>query len=477
MNDKLTKIIATIGPASDSEETIEELISLGVNVFRFNFKHSDIEWHRERLQRIQSVTKKLGVNIATLLDLQGPEVRLVLPFDKIDLEIGEKVLVSKALGIKEKGISFNPPDVIASLKEGQKVSADDGLFEFIVRIEDDKTYLESLSEGTLLNKKTINIANLDFDFPVLHDGDRKGLELAREYEVDFVALSFVRTHKDILTIKEEMKKINLDAKVVAKIETPKAILDIDSIITNSDVVMIARGDLGVELSLEEVPFYQKEIITKCIQKSTPVITATQMLESMTARKVPTRAEVSDVANAVYDFTDAVMLSGETASGKYPKEAVKIMVKVVKYSENKNRVADIRSVFNYELSEIPEMVCDSAFNFYKVLKLKQKEIKGFIVFTETGKTARILSRYRAHVPIFAFCPKIDLVRKLSLSYGVFAIFQQSLDQKSEITKDDIIKAITELKKENLCKAGDNFIVLHGDHWTSKAGTSTIRIATA
>ncbi len=477
MMEKLTKIIATIGPASDSEETIEELINLGVNVFRFNFKHSDIEWHRERLERVKKVTSKLRAYTATLLDLQGPEVRLVLPFDKIDLEIGEKVLVSKALGIKEKGISFNPPDVIASLKEGQKVSADDGLFEFIVRLEDDKTYLESLSSGTLLNKKTINIANLDFDFPVLHEGDKKGLELAKEYDVDFVALSFVRTHKDIKTLKEEMKRINLDAKIVAKIETPKAIEDIDSIISESDVIMIARGDLGVELSLEEVPFYQKEIIKKCIQRSTPVITATQMLESMTARKVPTRAEVSDVANAVYDFTDAVMLSGETASGKYPKEAVKIMAKVVRYSENKNRVLDIRNIFDYQLLEVSEMVCDSAFNLYKVLQIKQKQIKGFLVFTETGKTARILSRYRTHVPIFAFCPKIDLVRKLSLSYGVLALFQESLDQKSEITKEDIIKGIKELEKNNLCEKGDNLIVLHGDHWTSKAGTSTVRIATA
>lgn len=473
---KLTKIIATIGPATEAPEKIEELINLGVNVIRFNFKHSDLEWHKERIERVKNVAKRLNSSVATLLDLQGPEVRLSLPFDKIDIEIGEKILVSKALGIKEKGISFNPPDIIPSLKNEQRVSADDGLFEFVVRIENDKTYLESQSFGTLLNKKTINIANLDFDFPVIHAGDRIGLKLAKEKEIDFVALSFVRNANDIKTLRDEMKKLNLESKIIAKIETPKAILDIDSIISSADAIMIARGDLGVELSLEEVPFFQKQIIRNCIQKGIPVITATQMLESMTQRPIPTRAEVSDVANAVYDFTDAVMLSGETANGKYPVAAVSIMAKVVSYSENKNRVSDIRNLFSYELSEVPQMVCDSAFNLYKVLKIRKESIKGFLVFTESGKTARMLSRYRPHVPIFAFCPKEDLVRKLSLSFGVLPIFQDSLDQKSEITKSDIEKALSKLKDGRFCKTGDNFIVLHGDHWTSKSGTSTIRIAT-
>ncbi len=477
MMGKLTKIIATIGPATEAPEKIEELITSGVNVIRFNFKHSDLEWHKVRIERVKNVAKKLNASVATLLDLQGPEIRLSLPFDKIDLEIGEKILVSKALGIKEKGISFTPPDIISSLKDGQRVSADDGLFEFVVRIENDKTYLESQSFGTLLNKKTINIANLDFDFPVIHNGDRLGLKLAKDLEVDFIALSFVRNAGDIKTLRQEMKKINLNSKIIAKIETPKAILDIDNIINASDAIMIARGDLGVELSLEEVPFFQKQIIRNCIQKGIPVITATQMLESMTQRPIPTRAEVSDVANAVYDFTDAVMLSGETANGKYPIAAVSIMGKVVSYSENKNRVSDIRNVFSYELLDVSQMVCDSAFNLYKVLKIRKETVKGFLVFTESGKTARMLARYRPHVPIFAFCPKEDLVRKLSLSFGVSPIFQKSLDEKSEITKADIQKALEKLRDIGLCKTGDNFIVLHGDHWTSKAGTSTIRIATA
>lgn len=475
---KLTKIIATIGPSSDSPELIAELINHGANIFRFNFKHSDLEWHKERIKRVQDVSKKLNTSIATLLDLQGPEIRLSMPTDNIEIEENENILLSNDIfETKEKGISFTNPEIIDLLKDGQKVLADDGIFEFTVLRENGKTYLHSLSAGTLPNRKTINITNLDFDFPVIHDRDRQGLNLAKELNVDFIALSFVRNDSDLKILKQEMEKINLDAKIVAKIETPKAIENIDKILENTDAVMIARGDLGVEMPLEEVPFYQKEIIKKCVQLGIPVITATQMLESMTQRKIPTRAEVSDVANAVYDFTDAVMLSGETANGKYPKETVKVMTKVVKFSEDKNRIHDIRNLFDYQLLDQSQMICDSAFNLYKSLKTKNQTIKGFIIFTQGGKTARMLSRYRPHVPIFAFCPTSNLTRALSISFGVIPIFQDSLIHKDEIVKQDLIKALEVLKTEGICVKDDLFIVLHGDYWTSKSGTSTIRLVTA
>lgn len=478
MNNKLTKIIATIGPSSDSPELIEELISLGVNIFRFNFKHSDIEWHKTRIQRVQDVSYKINANVGLLLDLQGPEIRLSMPVDQIEIEENEKILLSNDIfNTNEKGMSFTDPEIINFLKEDQKISADDGLFEFTVKKENEKTYLLSLSAGTLLNKKTINIANLDYDFPVIHDRDRNGLKLAKEFNLDFIALSFVRNASDLKILKREMETIGLDAKIVAKIETLKAIENIDEIIEEADAIMIARGDLGVEMPAEEVPFYQKEIIKKCIQKGVPVITATQMLESMTQKPIPTRAEVSDVANAVYDFTDAVMLSGETANGKYPKEAVKTMNKVTEFSESKNRVIDIRNLFEYDLSEKSQMICDSAFNLYKALKAKDQIIKGFLVFTQTGKTARMLSRYRPHTPIFAFCPTENLVRKLSLSFGVQPIFQKSLGEKDEIVKDDIKNALIALSENGYCSEKDTFIVLHGDYWTSESGTSTIRLVTA
>lgn len=476
--DKLTKIIATIGPSSDSEEAIEQLITMGANIFRFNFKHSDLVWHRERILRVKRVSEKLNSNTATLLDLQGPEIRLTMPFDSIQLKEDEKILLSDEIfQTKEKGFSFTDSKIIDALKDGQEVTADNGLFRFTVKIENGKTYLLSKSEGFLLKNKSISIVNLDYDFPTINEKDRNGMVLAKETGIDFIALSFVRDANDLRILKGEMQKINLNAKVVAKIETSKAIKNIDEILDNTDAVMVARGDLGVELPLEQVPYYQKEIIKKCLSKGVPVITATQMLESMIQNNIPTRAEVSDVANAVYDFSDAVMLSGETANGKYPKEAVKVMSRITTFSESKTHVHDIRNLIDYELSDNSQMICDSAFNLYKALKSKSKLVKGFIVFTQTGKTSRMLSRYRPHVPIFAFCPDKDLVRKLSLGYGVEPIFQESLAEKNEIVKDDIKIALDTLKTKGKCFANDIFIVLHGDYWTSESGTSTIRIVTA
>lgn len=476
--DKQTKIIATIGPSSDSKETIEELIKLGVNIFRFNFKHSDINWHKERLQRVREVCQKLNVNIATLLDLQGPEIRLKMPFEKIELKDNEEILLSESVfQTNEKGFSLTDNNIIAALNDSQKLLADDGKFEFVVKKSGDQTLLVSRSNGELFNNKSVSVVDLNFNFPTLHEKDKEGLTLANEEKIDFIALSFVRDGDDIKTLREEMQNINLESKIVAKIETHKSIQNIDEIINQSDAIMVARGDLGVELSLEQVPFYQKEIIKKCLEKGVPVITATQMLESMTQNPNPTRAEVSDVANAIFDFTDAIMLSGETANGKYPIESVKIMAKIAKFTEEKNHINDIRSLFNYELIDESEMVCDSAFNLYKSLKLKSKQVKGFITFTQTGKTSRMLSRYRPHVPIYAFSPSEEMSKKLSLNYGVIPVFQNSLKEKSEIVKNDILAAINLLKERFEYKNGDMFIVLHGDYWTSDLGTSTIRLIRA
>jgi pyruvate kinase len=398
-----------------------------------------------------------------------------MPFDHIDIEEGEKILLSEdVFKTKDKGFSLSVPEIIKNLEDEQQVSADDGLFEFTVKKEDKKTYLISYSSGKLLNNKSVSIIDLDFDFPTIHEKDKEGLRLAKDEGIDFIALSFVRNAVDLKNLREEMNKIGLIAKIVAKIETSKAIQNIDEIIENTDAIMIARGDLGVELPLEQVPYFQKEIIKKCIQKGVPVITATQMLESMTQNFIPTRAEVSDVANAVYDFTDAVMLSGETANGKYPDEAIKVMAKIIKFSEEKTHTNDTRAIIKYELKDTTQMICDSAFNLYKALQAKGQQIKGFLVFTQTGKTSRMLSRYRPNAGIYSFCPNEKLVSKLAINYAVKPIFQESLNKEDEIVKEDIQKAIKVLKDANSCKVGDKLIVLHGDCWASESGSSTIRI---
>lgn len=470
----LTKIVATIGPASDSEEIIKALITEGVDVFRFNFKHSDLDWHKERILRVQKISKEMNNTLGILLDLQGPEIRLRMPVEEIQIEKGEKILLSdEVMESKEKGFSLSDPSIIDSLPDGQSVLADDGQFVFTLRKEG-KAYLESASSGILKNKKAINIPGFDFKFPVIHERDREGLRLAKETGVDFIALSFVRDASDLKELKKEMESVGLDAQIVSKIETKKAIDNIDEIINETNVVMIARGDLGVELPAEEVPYYQKTIIKKCIEKGIPVITATQMLETMTSRKTPTRAEVSDVANAVYDFTDAVMLSGETASGEYPTEAVKVMEKISTFTEDKNRLDDIRSFLHYELETRSQMVCDSAFNLYKALKAKNEKVKGFVVFTHSGKTAKTLSRYRPHTPIFAFCPNLPSVKGLSISYGVTSLLQENLEEKDEIVKDDIEESLKLLTQIEKLEKGDLFIILHGDYWNTSEGVSTIRV---
>ena len=476
--EKLTKIIATIGPSSDSPEKIEELINLGVNIFRFNFKHSDPAWHKERVERVKEISKRLGKNTATLIDLQGPEIRAYLATDKLELKKDDEILVSKSADLNSKNsLYFKPLEVADALQNGQRLVADDGNFLFTVIKKENSIYLKSESEGILLNKKTINIRNLEINFPVLTENDEIGIKLAKELDIDFIALSFVRSADDVEKLRVKLKELDSNAKIISKIETFKAIQNIDEIILASDAVMIARGDMGVELSLEEVPYFQKEIIKKCVKNGVPVVTATQMLETMTNSKMPTRAEVSDVSNAVFDFTDAVMLSGETAMGAHPADVVKLMVRVVKFSEEKNKIHDIRDLIDYRLASISEMVCDSAFNLYKSLKNKDQEIKGFIVFTHSGKSARIISRYRMHTPIYAFCPNDEVARSLGINYGVTSIIQEKIKTEDEVVKEEIQDAIRILKEKNICIPGDTFVVLHGDYWTSDQGASTIRIISA
>jgi pyruvate kinase len=475
MSNKLTKLIATIGPSSDSEEMIKALIENGVNIFRFNFKHSDLNWHKERLQRVKKVALELNANIATLLDLQGPEIRLTMPFDQIEIEKNEKILLSeKIFETKEKGFSLSSPDIINKLEDEQKLIVDDGLFNFTVQKENGSVYLISNTKGVLKNRKTVNILDFDYDFPVIHDKDLEGLRLAKEYAIDFIALSFVRNAEDIKILKDEMKKNDLKASIVAKIETSKALKNIDEIISETNVVMIARGDLGVEIPAEEVPFYQKMIIRKCMEKGVAVITATQMLESMIEKPIATRAEVSDVANAVYDFTDAVMLSGETAVGKYPLEAINTMNNVTSFTESKNKLPDIRIDFDFELQDQIQMTCDSAFNLYKIIKSKGKNIKGFIVFTTTGKTARMISRYKPHVPIFAFSLDLFVGKGLLVNFGIIPIEHKPCGEEREILSEDITKALEQLEKLGFAQKGDLFIVLHGDYWAKETNTSTIKL---
>ncbi len=473
---KLTKIVATIGPVTESEEMIERLISEGVNIFRFNFKHNTMDWHSERIERVNKVAKHMGLSVGTLIDLQGPEIRINMPTDFIEVHKNDLLLFGQeAFESKEKGLSISHPEIIEHLTEGQKLLADDGVFTFYVQKKDGKVYLHCESDGKLLNKKSLNIPGADFPFPVLVERDFEGLQVAARNEVDYVALSFVRTATDLQVVRSEMDKYKVHAKIVAKIETKKAIDNLDEIIDYTDAVMVARGDLGVELPIEQVPHHQKVIIKKCLEKGIPVITATQMLQSMVDNPYPTRAEVSDIANATYDFTDAIMLSGETASGKYPVEAVMSMQKTAKYNEQMNMCPDIRTKFDFKIKDQTDIMCDAAYSVYLSSLEEENDIQAFVVFTETGRTAQALSRYRPKVPVYAITPDSEIAESLTICYGVTPIpgDQVDLDEK-EVDKVGIMKTIHFLFEHKYITFGQKVIILHGDIWGVEGGTSTVKI---
>lgn len=469
---KLTKIIATFGPSCDEKEMIEKMILKGVDVFRFNFKHADINWHEERIRKVNEIAKKLKKHVGILLDLQGAEIRLKLPFEELKVKKGCLYPFTDSIFEKKiEGISITFPSLIKKLKGGERVFIEDGLFEFEVVKKNNQTYLLSKQDGIIKNKKNFNILGLEFSLDSFLEKDLKGLEMATRNEVDFIALSFVRKKDDILKLKKEMAKLSLKAKVIAKLETTASLKNLDQILEVSDGVMVARGDLGVELSLEEVPYYQKLIVEKARRNNKFVIIATQMLQSMINSKLPTRAEVSDVANACYDQTDAVMLSAETANGKFPVEAVEMMRKIIIFNEKKFDFNE--EFFCFDLKEKEEIIAKTVVDLVKrQMQLKEK-IDAIIVFTETGKTARLISANRPKIPIIAFVPTKEIADSLTINYAIYP-FVYSENFQKEITFSSIKKAIEYFKKtENFSFKGENFLVIHGDFWRIKGKISTMR----
>jgi pyruvate kinase len=469
---KRTKITATIGPSSDSEEMIEKLINAGVNIFRFNFKHNEVDWHGQRIQRVKEVAKRMDAVVGTLIDLQGPEIRIRVPSGEIPVNEGDTVILATELPEGQHGMTIPYPEVISALTEGQEVFIDDGAVAFSIEESGEQVKLKCLNRGMIHDRKTMNIPGLLTPLPVLVERDYDGLSLTKDYGVDFIALSFVRTADDVETLREEMKKREIDAQIVSKIEAKAALDNLDDIINATDAIMVARGDLGVEVPIEQVPYYQKIMIKKCIEKGKPVITATQMLQSMIKSPFPTRAEISDVANAVYDLSDSVMLSGETASGSYPLEVVHVMAKTALYNENE-LYTDRRRIYNYETEDIGTMICNSAYAFSLQCLAKDEHIVGFLVFTQTGRTAKMLSRYRPHLPIYAFSESEIVRDALSIQFGVFP-FKTNVLHDHFITKEEIHSTIDVLKSRQLVNSGDRLILVYGDARAESGSTDTLRI---
>lgn len=469
---KSTKIVATIGPATETEEIIEQLLRAGMNVARFNTKHGTPKWHQERIARVKKVAQKLEMPVAVLLDLQGPEIRITLPSEKpFDIKEGEEVIFTS----NEKGngarSAFIPQIVIETLSIGDRILIDDGLGEFVVsQIAGTDLHATALGSFTVSNRKTLNTPGVTIDLPSLIPTDLTQLDGITKGNVDYVALSFVRNEQDIKILRNELASRDLeDCKIVGKIENQSAIDNIDEIIHASDAIMVARGDLAVEVPFEELSYWQKQIIHKCRELAVPVITATQMLKSMVDNPRPTRAEVSDVANAIYDGTDAVMLSEETTIGIYPVKAVATQARIAAFNEQHARPEPIAT----EDADASSYITHSAVSLLEVSLLQSNNIHidKIVCLTETGQTTRNLARFRPHVPVYALTSNVSTYNKLSLLYGVQPyIIKFNQDGKLESSE----ALLSQIKELNIARVGETVLLVHGTFWKRPGLTNTLSI---
>jgi pyruvate kinase len=447
-----TKIVATVGPSCDTYEKLLELVRAGVNVFRLNFSHGKHEDKAQVIEYIREMNLKEPYNIAILADLQGPKLR-VGEIENGFLEIATGDILTftskeKVVGTKEK-IYVSYPNLHEDVKVGDKILIDDGKLEVVVieiTLNGDVKVAVTYG-GVLMPKKGVNLPDTDISLPAMTEKDLVDLEFILKQNVDWIALSFVRKAEDIINLKKKLVAANSVSKVMAKIEMPSALKDIRNIILESDGIMIARGDLGVELPVEKVPLAQRDIIRKCIHRAKPVIVATQMMESMIDRIKPNRSEITDVANAVLEGTDAVMLSGETATGKHPALVVetmrKIIMEVEKTEYRYNREEDLKPQ-----PKSPSFLSDAVcYNACKIAR--DAEADALIGMTQSGYTAFVLSSYRPKAPLYIFTKTRSLVNQLSLSWGVRAFYYDEENSLDEIILDEI----NILKERGFLKKGD------------------------
>ena len=428
-----TKIVATVGPASSSPEMIRRLMKVGVDVFRLNFSHGENAQKLELIKVIHQVSDKLGHQVGILADLQGPKIRTgKMAGEGMMLVKGQDVVITTDDVLGADGVI---PTIYRSLPHdvhpGSRILLDDGLLELkVVALEGERVRCLVVTGGLLKNNKGINLPGVNVSAPCLTEKDLIDLDFALEAGVDFIALSFVRTAEDIEQIKQIIALKGKDTPVVAKIEKPEALRNFKKILEATDAVMVARGDLGVEIEPEKVPIHQKKIIQACNKAGKPVITATQMLDSMIRNPRPTRAETSDVANAIIDGTDAIMLSAETASGDFPIESVETMVRIAKDVESANLHVNggPSKVVTTTAQAVAESSCRTAATL---------NAKAIVVFTRSGSTAALMAAFRPSTPIIAFTASLEIRRRLSLFWGVrcaeVGVMEHTDQQISEVEK--------------------------------------------
>ena len=463
-NIKKTKIVCTLGPVSENEETLRELIKNGLNVCRLNFSHGSHEEHKGRMDLVKKLREELNMPTAILLDTKGPEIRTG-KFDapEVLLEEGQTftITMKDVMGNKEM-CTVSYKGLANDVKTGDTILIDDGLVGLTVKeVNGDDIVCEVQNSGIVKNHKGVNVPGVKVNLPAITEKDRSDIEFGIEQGIDFIASSFVRKVSDVLAIREILEENNAThIKIISKIENQEGVDNLDEIIEVSDGIMVARGDLGVEIPTEEIPVVQKLMIKKCNEAGKPVITATQMLDSMIRNPRPTRAEVTDVANAIYDGTDAIMLSGETAAGKYPVEAVKTMATIAKRAEEtmRNRRTKINKSKNVT-DAISYATCTTAMDL---------DARAILSSTASGHTARMVSKFRPDCPIIATTSDESVRRQLSLTWGVLPVMRN----KSANTDQVIVNSIEAAKTAEYVNENDIVVITAGGSET----TNLIKVET-
>lgn len=454
---KRTKIICTMGPNTNDKKLMKDMAIAGMDVARFNFSHGDYEEHLGRLNILREVREETGRQVAALLDTKGPEIRtgLLEGGQKVTLVAGNEytLTINECVGNDKKGF-INYSGLNDDVKAGDRILIDDGLIELEVKaVEGADIHTKILNGGELGEKKGVNVPGVSIKLPALTQKDIEDVKFACDNGFDFIAASFIRNGDAVRQIREILKEKGSTIQIISKIENQEGIDNMDDIIEASDGIMVARGDMGVEIDAAKLPFIQKKIIEKCSVAGKPVITATQMLDSMIRNPRPTRAEVSDVANAIYDGTDAIMLSGESAMGKYPLEALKMMVKIAKETETHLDHALYRG---RKVNKMDKKNISNQVGYAAVYTADQLDAKAIIAPSITGFTTRMLSKWRSSIPVYGMSPSISTVRQMQLFYGVVPVWAKRAD-----TTDELISSSVEiLKSGKYIKENDLVVITAG-----------------
>ena len=459
---KKTKIICTMGPRTMDKIILKELIAGGMNVARFNFSHGSYEEHAERIALVRQVSEQLGIPVALMLDTKGPEIRTGLLKDgkKVSLEQGKEfTLYTEEREGDETGCSITYQQLVYDVRKGDTILIDDGLIGLEVqRVSADKIECIIKNGGELGERKGVNVPNVKIHLPGVTQKDREDILFGIEQGVDYIAASFVRNSDCIMDIREILEDNHgRDIGIIAKIENAEGVENIDEILDAADGIMVARGDLGVEIPADQVPHIQKKIIHKCNRKCKPVVTATQMLDSMIRNPRPTRAEAGDVANAIYDGSDAIMLSGETAMGKYPVEAVRMMAKIAETTEAHLDYSNLQKLNKKQRKKDISM----AVGFASVSTAEILKASCLVVPTMTGYTARMISSLRPKTPIYAISPSEQAVRRMQLYWGVYAMPGETEDS----TRHMITNSMKIILRRKLIKKGELAVFTAGDPATN------------